>query len=173
MPRSATPAGISCIKSAPRSSVRTKRWRSRVAVRGLARGRLARSVNDASWGTFLRLLEGKAARYGRAFIAIGRWYPSSQLCPCCGHRIGKLGLDIRAWDCPSCGEHHDRDVAAALNILAEGIRLKDLNDLDDVRSVNDVAAGLADTRNDCEEQVRPGEAIPTLAPPETFTAQAA
>jgi putative transposase len=64
-----------------------------LAVRGLARGRPARSVNDASWGTFLRLLEGKAARYGRAFIAIDRWFPSSQLCPCCGHKIGKLALD--------------------------------------------------------------------------------
>ncbi|GGP10958.1 transposase [Nonomuraea glycinis] len=150
-----------------------------LAVRGLARGRLAKSVNDVSWGTFLRLLEGKAARYGRAFITVDRWYPSSQLCPCCGHKIGKLGLGVRAWDCPSCGEHHDRDVAAALNILAEGIRLKTLNDLNDVnglndtRSVHDVAAGLADTRNDCEGQVRPGKAIPTLAPPETSTAHAA
>jgi putative transposase len=138
-----------------------------LAVRGLARGRPARSVNDASWGTFLRLLEGKAARYGRAFITIDRWYPSCQLCPCCGHRIGKLGLDVRAWDCPSCGEHHDRDIAAALNTLAEGIRLKTQDDL------NDVAAGLADTRNDCAGQVRPGAAIPTLAPPETSTAHAA
>jgi putative transposase len=153
-----------------------------LAVRGLARGRLAKSVNDASWGTFLRLLEGKAARSGRAFITIDRWYPSSQLCPCCGWKIGKLGLDVRAWDCPSCGEHHDRDIAAALNILAEGIRLKtqktlndstDVNDVNDVRSVHDVAAGLADTRNDCAGQIRPGKAIPSLAPPETSTAHAA
>jgi putative transposase len=147
-----------------------------LSVRGLARGRLAKSVNDASWGAFLRLLEGKAARYGRTFIAIDRWYPSSQLCPCCDWRIGKLGLDVRVWDCPSCGEHHDRDIAAALNILAEGIRLNDLNDvngLNAVRSVKDVAAGLADTRNDCEGQVRPGKATPNLAPPETSTAQAA
>ncbi|MFI7446909.1 RNA-guided endonuclease InsQ/TnpB family protein [Nonomuraea sp. NPDC049714] len=144
-----------------------------LVVRGLARGRLAKSVNDASWGAFLRLLEGKAARYGREFITIDRWYPSSQLCPCCGHKIGKLALDVRTWDCPSCGEHHDRDIAAALNILAEGIRLKTQNDLNDVRSVHDVAAGLADTRNDCEGQVRPGKAIPNLAPPETSTAQAA
>ncbi|MFG1701610.1 RNA-guided endonuclease InsQ/TnpB family protein [Nonomuraea sp. M3C6] len=135
-----------------------------LAVRGLARGMLAKSVNDASWGAFLRLLEGKAARYGRAFITIDRWYPSSQLCLCCGWEIGKLALDVRAWDCPCCGEHHDCDIAAALNILAEGIRL---------RPPNDVAAGLADTRNDCEGQVRPGEAIPTLAPPETCATQAA
>ncbi|MBE1565331.1 RNA-guided endonuclease InsQ/TnpB family protein [Nonomuraea africana] len=135
-----------------------------LAVRGLARGMLAKSVNDASWGAFLRLLEGKAARYGREFIEIGRWYPSSQLCPCCGWKIGKPALDVREWDCQSCGEHHDRDIAAALNILTEGIRL---------RFSHDVAAGLADTENDCEGQVRPGKAIPTLAPPETYTAHAA
>jgi putative transposase len=135
-----------------------------LAVRGLARGMLAKSVNDASWGAFLRLLEGKAARYGREFVTIDRWYPSSQLCPCCGWKIGKLALNVREWDCLSCSEHHDRDIAAALNILAEGVRL---------RSPDDVAAGLADTLNDCEGQVRPGKAIPTLAPPETCTAQAA
>ncbi|MEV2266275.1 zinc ribbon domain-containing protein [Nonomuraea africana] len=109
-------------------------------------------------------MEGKAARYGREFIRIERWYPSSRLCPCCGWQVGKLALDVREWDCRQCGEHHDRDFAAALNILAEGIRL---------RSPNDVAAGLVDTRNDCEGQVRPGKAIPILAPPETSTAQAA
>ncbi|MFE3451170.1 RNA-guided endonuclease InsQ/TnpB family protein [Nonomuraea sp. NPDC059194] len=135
-----------------------------LAVLGLARGMLAKGVNDASWGAFLRLLEGKAARYGREYVTIDRWYPSSQLCPCCGWKIGKLALDVREWDCPSCGEHHDRDIAAALNILAEGVRL---------RHLYDVAAGLADTRNDCEGQVRPREAIPSLAPPETCTAQAA
>ncbi|MFE3453826.1 zinc ribbon domain-containing protein [Nonomuraea sp. NPDC059194] len=59
----------------------------------------------------------------------------------CGWKIGKLALDVREWDCQSCGEHHDRDIAAALNILAEGIRL---------RCSHDVAAGLADTRNNCE-----------------------
>jgi hypothetical protein len=100
-------------------------------------------------------------------------------CPCCAWRIGKLGMAVRAWDCLSCGEHHDRDVAAALNILAEGIRLKTQNSPNhsngpnDVRWMKDVAAGLADTRNDCAGQVRPGKAIPTLAPPETSTAQAA
>jgi putative transposase len=136
-------------------------------LKKLQRALARKSVNDASWGAFLRLLEGEAARYGRVFITVDRWYPSSQLCPCCGWKIGKLGLDIRAWACSSCGEHHDRDIAAALNILAEGIRLKTQNDL------NDVAAGLADTRNDCAGQVRPGAATPTLAPPETSTAQAA
>ncbi|WP_405147453.1 transposase [Sphaerisporangium sp. NBC_01403] len=129
-----------------------------LAVRGLARGRLAKSVHDASWGAFVTLVEGKAARYGRTLTRIGRWYPSSQLCPCCGWRVGKLPLDVREWDCRSCGEHHDRDIAAAINILLEGQR----------NTGTTVAAGLAGHGiNDCGGQVRPGEATPTLAPPGT------
>jgi putative transposase len=147
-----------------------------LAVRGLARGRLAKSVNDASWGAFRTLLGGKAARYGRTVITVGRWFPSSQLCPCCGHRSGKIPLEVREWDCTSCGEHHDRDLAAALNILAEGIRLSEAAEAISGRAGQGkeiVAAGLADTRNDCGGRVRPGEATPTLAPPATCGARAA
>ncbi|MEO3862953.1 RNA-guided endonuclease TnpB family protein [Acrocarpospora sp. B8E8] len=147
-----------------------------LAVRGLARGRLAKSVNDASWGTFRTLLGGKAARYGRTVITVGRWFPSSQLCPCCGWRNGRVPLGVREWDCPSCGEHHDRDLAAALNILAEGIRLRAQAEAASAGGWPDeemVAAGLADTENDCGGRVRPGEAIPTLAPPATYNAHAA
>ncbi|WP_424530723.1 RNA-guided endonuclease InsQ/TnpB family protein [Sphaerisporangium viridialbum] len=124
-------------------------------------------MNDASWGAFLALLEGKAARYGRTLVKIGRWHPSSQLCPCCGWKIGKLPLKVREWDCRRCGEHHDRDVAAAINILLEGQRI--------IRATSmTVAAGLAGHgENDCGGQVRPGEATPTLAPPETYDDQAA
>ncbi|MEO3853676.1 RNA-guided endonuclease TnpB family protein [Acrocarpospora sp. B8E8] len=146
-----------------------------LAVRGLVRGRLAKSVSDASWGGFRTLLGGKAARYGRRLITVGRWFPSSQLCPCCGWRNGKVPLEVREWDCPSCGERHDRDLAAALNILAEGIRLRE--QAAEASSAGErqdmVAAGLADTRNDCGGRVRPGEAIPTLAPPATYDAHAA
>ncbi|MEO3863077.1 zinc ribbon domain-containing protein [Acrocarpospora sp. B8E8] len=120
-------------------------------------------------------LGGKAARYGRVIIAVGRWFPSSQLCPCCGWRNGKVPLGVREWDCPSCGENHDRDIAAALNILAEGIRLRaQAAQVSRAGGRQDlVAAGLADTRNDCGGRVRPGEAIPTPAPPATYDAHAA
>ncbi|MFF4622626.1 RNA-guided endonuclease InsQ/TnpB family protein [Nonomuraea jabiensis] len=138
-----------------------------LSVRGLARGRLAKAVHEVSWGTFARLMQDKTARYGRTLVKIGRHFPSSQLCPCCGWTIGKLALEVRAWDCPSCGEHHDRDVAAAINILAEGLRSI-------TTTGSTVAAGLAGHGiNDCGGQVRPGAAIPTLAQPATYDAQTA
>ncbi|WP_460625187.1 RNA-guided endonuclease TnpB family protein, partial [Kitasatospora kifunensis] len=57
-------------------------------VRGLGRGRLAKSVHDAAWSTFRRMLEEKAARYGRHVGIVHRAFPSSQLCSACGHRDG-------------------------------------------------------------------------------------
>ncbi|GAA2362110.1 RNA-guided endonuclease TnpB family protein [Nonomuraea africana] len=61
-----------------------------LSVRGMARGRHAKSAHDAGWGTFLAMLADKSARRGRVLVQIGRWHPSSQLCPCCGWKIGKL-----------------------------------------------------------------------------------
>ena len=93
-----------------------------LAVKGLARTRLAKSVHDAGWGMFLAMLEEKAARYGRTFAKVDRWFPSSQLCSACGVQDGPKPLDVREWTCPGCGTRHDRDVNAARNILAEGRR---------------------------------------------------
>ncbi|NLU81197.1 RNA-guided endonuclease TnpB family protein [Rhodococcus sp. HNM0569] len=90
-----------------------------LAVSGLVRTRLAKSVHDAGWGMFTRMLEEKARRYGRAFVKIDRWFPSSQLCSACGVVDGPKPLSIREWTCP-CGAVHDRDLNAAINILAAG-----------------------------------------------------
>ncbi|MFB7912173.1 RNA-guided endonuclease InsQ/TnpB family protein [Kitasatospora sp. NPDC056076] len=113
-------------------------------VRGLARGRLAKSVHDAGWATFRRLLKEKAARFGRHVGIVSRAFPSSQLCWACGHRDGPKPLHIRAWACGACGMLHDRDLNAARNILA---------------------AGQADRLNACGGPVRPGVAIPRQARP--------
>ncbi len=92
-------------------------------VKGLVRNhRLARTLHDVSWSTFLSKLTYKAEWYGKQVIQVGRWFPSSQICPSCGHRDGKKGLHIREWSCPSCGTTHDRDVNASINIRAEGLR---------------------------------------------------
>jgi putative transposase len=93
-----------------------------LAVKNLVKNhRLAQSISDASWGELVRQLEYKCDWYGRNFVKIDRWFPSSKRCGHCGHIVEKLPLNIRAWDCPSCGAVHDRDVNAAHNILAAGL----------------------------------------------------
>ena len=87
---------------------------------GLARTRLARSVHDAGWSQLLRLIEEKAAQYGRTFARIGRFEPTSQVCSACGVKDGPKPLSVREWACAACGTVHDRDVNAAKNILAAG-----------------------------------------------------
>ncbi|MFJ8200899.1 RNA-guided endonuclease InsQ/TnpB family protein [Streptomyces sp. NPDC096152] len=87
-----------------------------LAVNGLARTRLAKSVHDAGWSTFVHMLEYKAKRYGRTFVKIGRFEPTSQVCSACGHRDGPKPLTVREWTCPACGTVHDRDHNAAKNV---------------------------------------------------------
>ncbi|HEY2551834.1 MAG TPA: transposase [Streptosporangiaceae bacterium] len=90
-----------------------------LAVSGLARTRLAKSVHDAGWTQLLRLLAEKAEYHGREFRQIGRFVPSTRTCSACGRIDGRKPLAVRRWECP-CGAVHDRDVNAAQNILAAG-----------------------------------------------------
>lgn len=90
-----------------------------LCVKGLARTRLAKSVHDAGWGMFTRMLEQKAAHYGRSFAKVDRFFPSSRLCSVCGMVDGPKPLSVRSWAC-TCGAAHDRDLNAALNVLAAG-----------------------------------------------------
>ncbi|WP_242419191.1 transposase, partial [Frankia sp. CpI1-P] len=87
-----------------------------LAVKGLARTRLATSVHDAGWSAFVGMLEYKATRYGRVFVRIGRFEPTSQVCSTCGVKDGPKPLDVREWTCAACGSHLDRDVNAAVNV---------------------------------------------------------
>jgi putative transposase len=90
-----------------------------LCVAGLGRTRLAKSVHDAGWSQFASMLEYKAARYGRTFARVDRFFPSTHKCSNCGRINQKMALDVRVWDCP-CGSRHDRDVNAAQNIKAAG-----------------------------------------------------
>jgi IS605 OrfB family transposase len=93
-----------------------------LAVKGLSRTRLAKSVHDAGWSAFISMLEYKARLYGRELTMVGRFEPTSQLCSECGVRDGPKPLHVRQWQCSACGAVHDRDVNAARNILALGRR---------------------------------------------------
>lgn len=93
-----------------------------LAVKNMVKNpKLAQAISDASWGELVRQLEYKCDWYGRTLVKIDRWFPSSKRCGNCGHIVEKLPLDIREWDCPNCGTHHDRDINAAGNILAAGL----------------------------------------------------
>src|SRR5690606_14030500 len=99
------------------------------------RGRgLRRSVHDAGWGTFLRVLTEKATEHGRDLIVADRFAPTSQVCSVCGVQDGPKPLHVRTWTCGGCGAVLDRDYNAALNVL--------------------LAAGLAESVNACGGDVR-------------------
>lgn len=96
-------------------------------TKGMLRNRkLAKSISDVSWSSFVTKLQYKADWYGREIIKIDKWFPSSQICSKCGHKDGKKPLNIRDWTCPICHTHHDRDINASKNILTEGLRIQSL-----------------------------------------------
>ena len=85
--------------------------------------KLAKSIADASFSSFCNMIAYKSAWYGRQYIKIGSFYPSSKLCHCCGYKNTTLTLADREWECPNCHTLLDRDKNAALNILNEGLRI--------------------------------------------------
>ena len=78
--------------------------------------KLARQIADRGFGEFRRQLEYKAAQRGKTVVVVSRWYPSSKTCSACGYKLPKMPLSVRAWTCPACDTHHDRDINAAINL---------------------------------------------------------
>lgn len=111
-------------------------------LKGMAKTKLSKLVLDAAPGEFRRQLEYKAVWYRKHLVVIGRYFPSSKLCRECGTIHTALTLSDRVWAC-GCGAVHDRDLNAALNIRAEGIR------------AIPVAVGHTETQNAWGAAVRP------------------
>lgn len=107
--------------------------------RALARTKLSRSVLDASFGEFRRQVRYKALWNFKHCIEVDRFFPSTKTCSECGTINPNLTLSDRTWVC-GCGAQHDRDLNAARNILAEGLRM--------------LAAGQTDSLNARGETVR-------------------
>lgn len=106
-------------------------------VKGMVRNRsLAKSISDASWGEFLRMLEYKCQWYGRELVKVGRFYPSSKSCSECGFVVQSLPLAIREWKCHECEATHDRDLNAAINVLREAIKWQRQSAITDVESLS-------------------------------------
>ena len=99
-----------------------------LSVKNMARNhKLAKQIMDASWGEVRRQLTYKSDWYKKELIVIDRFFPSSQTCGVCGLRNTEVkDLSVRYWTCPQCGAAHDRDINAAKNILAEGLRQVEL-----------------------------------------------
>ena len=92
-------------------------------VKGMIKNhKLSKHIADASWGNFVNLLQYKCDWYGKELIKVGRFYPSSKTCNCCGWINQELKLSDRKWTC-KCGETHDRDINASKNILKEGLKI--------------------------------------------------
>ncbi|MDB6106043.1 MAG: Transposase, OrfB family [Gammaproteobacteria bacterium] len=91
-------------------------------VKGMARGLHARAIHDVAFSEVRRQLTYKSRWYGKILETVDRWYPSSKTCSECQYTLDELRLDERQWRCPRCGICHDRDINAARNLLAEGLR---------------------------------------------------
>ena len=77
----------------------------------------AKAISEAAWYTLRVYLTYKAEESGTEVVIADKYFPSSQLCNCCGYKNNQVkDLNIRTWVCSKCGTNHNRDLNAALNL---------------------------------------------------------
>jgi putative transposase len=109
-------------------------------IKGMIKNhKLSKHIADASWGTFVNMLEYKAGWNDKKIVKVNRFFPSSKTCNCCGYINQNLTLEMREWTCPSCHVKLDRDINAGKNILKEGLKI--------------ISSGTGDNRSG--DQIRP------------------
>jgi putative transposase len=95
-----------------------------LAVKNMVKNHnLAKAISDVGWGQFCTMLKYKAEQEGKVYLEVERFFPSSHLCSNTLQRVAKMDLSVRMFDCPHCGQRHDRDINAAINIRNEGLRI--------------------------------------------------
>ena len=82
--------------------------------------KLSRVIHEVAWTTLTGMIAYKANWAGRTYHRIDRWFASTKTCSHCNHKLEKLELNVREWNCPLCYTIHDRDINAAINILHRG-----------------------------------------------------
>ena len=104
--------------------------------------RNAKNINDCGYANFVTRLQQKGEELGTSIIKVDRYYPSSQLCHCCGYQNHNLKLSDREWTCPNCGEHHIRDYNASINLKNEALNVRmrhaefrSVEDVEDIQSL--------------------------------------
>ena len=80
----------------------------------------SKGLQKTSLVTLKNMIKYKCGLYGKTFIEVPRYYPSSQICHVCGYRNPDLTIKEREWQCPNCGSNLDRDLNASINILNYG-----------------------------------------------------
>jgi putative transposase len=115
-------------------------------VRGMLKNhKLSKAIQELGFYRFKSILEDKSYNNGKRVVFVDRFYPSSKRCSCCGYIHKGLTLRDREWVCPECGEHHDRDINASINILMEGERIIGIRDAEYTL----VESPTVDDRNKC------------------------
>lgn len=105
--------------------------------------RNAKNINDCGYANFVARLEQKGEEQGTSVIKVDQYFPSSQLCHCCGYQNHNLKLSDRTWVCPSCGTNHLRDYNASINLKNEALNIRmrraEFRSVEDVENVQSLA----------------------------------